>query len=85
MVGKEHKWGDRQVDVGVERKFIAFRSRPQISNQVLCPETLVKVHKMHHKDHPLPEFNLNPELNRLATSKEDNSLATALVLNLPVT
>ena len=85
MVGKEHKRGDRQVDVSVERKFIAFRPRPQIPNHLVSPETLVKVHKMYHKDHPLPELNLDPELNRWATSQEDNTLATALVFDLPVT
>ncbi len=83
MVGQEQR-RDRQVDVSVERKFLAFRPWPKIANHVLGPQALVKVHKMRNKDHPLPELNLNPERDGLATGPQDNPITSALVFNLPV-
>jgi hypothetical protein len=45
---------------------------------------MVEIHQVHNQDHPLPKFNIDPQLNRRTTRPQDNPVTSTLVLDLPL-
>ncbi len=67
----------------IKCELITFRAGAEVKSEPInSSKALVKIHKMHHKNHSVLKFNLNIKLKWWTTSQKNHLRVATLVFNL---